>query len=142
MPLNSELHEFLHIGAAYPLYFYFIKQCVVLLGINIILSSIPELIINTTQGKMCRDLDGLVYNFYSSICKSSVINIMDVKEIDMLEVQSILNFIIILVSIIFIAIMDLDMKRKYAEYADEYILPNAADYSIMIKGLPPNVTLS
>ena len=38
--------------------------------------------------------------------------------------------------------MDLDMKKKYFEYAEEYILPNAADYSVMVKGLPQDVTLS
>lgn len=86
----------------------------VLLGINIILSSIPTLIINLSQGNMCRELDGVVYSFYKYICKSSVINIMDVKEIDMLEVEAGLNFMIILVSIIVIGIMDLDMRRKYS----------------------------
>ena len=57
-----------------------------LLLLNIILSSIPSLIINLTKGNMCTELDGLVYNFYSYICKSSVVNIMNVEEIDMMEV--------------------------------------------------------
>lgn len=35
---------------------------------------------------MCVVLDGLVYSFYGAVCKSSVINIMNVEEIDMLEV--------------------------------------------------------
>ena len=71
-------------GAAYPLYFYFIKQCLILLVVNILINSIPALIINISQGGMCVVLDGLVYNFYGLICKSSAINIMDVKEIDLL----------------------------------------------------------
>ena len=81
--------------------------------INILISSIPSLIINLSQGSMCVVLDGLVYNFYGLICKSSVINIMDTTEIDLLEVQAVLNCISIFVTIIVIGILEIKMYEKY-----------------------------
>ena len=92
------------------MYFHFIKQCIILLLINILINSIPSLIINISQGSMCIVLDGLVYNFYGLICKSSVINIMDVKEIDLLEVQAAMNIVSIVVTIFVIGIMEIKME--------------------------------
>lgn len=61
----------------------------------------------------------------------------------MMEVQAILNFISIMVSIIIIALLDINMRNKYKKYyEDYYILPKASDYSVIIKGLPKDITIS
>lgn len=61
----------------------------------------------------------------------------------MLEVQAIFNFIAIVVSIILIGLMDIQMVRKYSEHYNDYdILPKASDYSVIIKGLPKDITIS
>lgn len=133
----------LHIGCAYPFYLYFIKQCIILIAVNLVICSVPSLIINLTKGNICVVLDGLVYSFYGLICKSSVINIMNVTEIDMMEVQAILNFVAIVVSVILIGILDIQIKRKYKQYYNDYnILPKASDYSVIVKGLPKDITIS
>lgn len=68
---------------------------------------------------------------------------MNVTEIDMLEVHSIINFVAILVSVVLIAVMDVSMTRQYEEYYNQYyILPKASDYSVIIKGLPKDITIS
>lgn len=82
----------------------------------LLICSVPSLIINLSHGSMCVVLDGLIYSFYGLICKSSVINIMNVAEIDMLEVQAVINFVAICVSIPIIAVMDIKMTRQYEEY--------------------------
>lgn len=143
LPLGCDLRDLLHIGCAYPLYLLFIKQCMVLIGVNLLICSLPSLVINLHQGNMCVVLDGLVYSFYGLICKSSVINIMNVTEIDMLEVQGVLNFVAICVSIVLVALMDIQMTRQYQHYYDEYyILPKVSDYSVVVKGLPKDITIS
>lgn len=92
---------------------------------------------------MCQQLDGSISIFYSIVCESSVINIMNVTEIDMLEVQAILNFIAIMVSIGVIALLDINMRNQYTKYyEDYYILPKASDYSVIMKGLPKDITIS
>lgn len=92
---------------------------------------------------MCVVLDGLVYSFYGAVCKSSVINIMNVEEIDMLEVQAIINFVVIFVNVVAIGVFQLFMMRKYEKYYNQYhILPKASDYSLIIKGLPKDITIS
>lgn len=114
-----------------------------MIAVNLVICSAPSLIINLTKGNICVVLDGLVYSFYGLICKSSVINIMNVTEIDMMEVQAILNFVAIVVSVILIGIMDIQIKRKYKQYYNDYnILPKASDYSVIIKGLPKDITIS
>ena len=61
----------------------------------------------------------------------------------MLEVQSGLNFAAIFVSIIIVAILDIRMTRQYRQYYDEYdILPKASAYSVLVKGLPKDITVS
>ena len=61
----------------------------------------------------------------------------------MLEVQCGLNLGAIVVSIFVVAIMDIKMTRQYREYYDEYhILPKASDYSVLVKGLPKDITVS
>ena len=143
LPLCCQLEDLLHVGAAYPLYFVFIRQCIILLLINILISSVPSLVINLSSGTMCVELDGLVYNFYGLICKSSVINIMDVVEIDLLEVQAGLNCIAIIVTIFVIGVLEIKMHEKYEQYKIDYrILPKASDYSVMLKGLPKDITIS
>lgn len=61
----------------------------------------------------------------------------------MLEVQSGLNFAAIFISIIIVAILDIRMTRQYRQYYDEYdILPKASAYSVLVKGLPKDITVS
>lgn len=92
---------------------------------------------------MCVSLDGLVYSFYSMICKSSVINIMNITEIDMLEIQSIFNSISIILSAVLIAYLDVHMVLQYKRYyINNNILPRASDYSVVVTGLPKDITLS
>jgi hypothetical protein len=68
---------------------------------------------------------------------------MNITEIDMLEVQAIFNFSAILISIILIGFLDLNMTRHYNKYYNDYnILPRASDYSVVVKGLPKDITIS
>jgi hypothetical protein len=66
---------------------------------------------------------------------------MNVKEIDMLEVQAVLNFICIVVNCMAIGVMEVDMQRKWSEWEAEYVMPGAGEYSLMVKGVPKDVTL-
>lgn len=61
----------------------------------------------------------------------------------MLQVQAGLNFAAIFVSIFFIAVLDIKMNQQYRMYYTQYhMLPKASDYSVMIKGLPKDITVS
>lgn len=68
---------------------------------------------------------------------------MNITEIDMLEVQAIFNSISIIVSILIIGYLDVHMVGVYKKYYDDYnILPRASDYSVVVRGLPKDITLS
>lgn len=68
---------------------------------------------------------------------------MNITEIDMLEVQAIFNLASIFISIAVIGFIDLDMTRHYNKYYNDYnILPRASDYSVIVKGLPKDITIS
>lgn len=61
----------------------------------------------------------------------------------MMEIQSIFNSISIIFSIFIIAYLDVHMVAQYKRYYDDYnILPRASDYSVVVSGLPKDITLS
>lgn len=77
LKINCSLKELLHIGSAYPFYFHFLKQCIILIAVNFVIVGLPSLIINFTQGNKCSKLNADVAKFYGVVCRLSVINIMN-----------------------------------------------------------------
>lgn len=59
----------------------------------------------------------------------------------MLAVQAVLNFLCIVVNCMAIGVMEVDMQRKWSEWEAEYVMPGAGEYSLMVKGVPKDVTL-
>lgn len=48
-----------------------------------------------------------------------------------------------MISIILIGFIDVGMAWQYNTYYNDYsILPRASDYSVMIRGLPKDITIS
>lgn len=76
----------------------------------------------------------------NSICQISVINIMNVRQLDAMQIQSGIFFAALLANIIFIGYLELRMDLLAAKY-DEGRL-KAVDYSLMVKGLPSDITIS
>ena len=87
---------------------------------------------------MCKSLDGFLSDFYSIVCNTSVINIMNVEEIDMLEIEAAFNFAGIIISIFIIAYLSILMENKYVELSQGL---RASDFSVMLKGLPKDITI-
>jgi hypothetical protein len=58
-------------------------------------------------------------------------------------VQALINFMTVLVSISLIGYFELSLTRRYDRYYNDYqILPRASDYSVMVEGLPRDITIS
>lgn len=70
LPLNCNTLEFLHLGMTYPFYFDFIKQCIALLIVQIIIQSVPSIIINIGSDS-CKE-----FKEQSFICSLSFLNIL------------------------------------------------------------------
>ena len=63
---------------------------------------------------------------------------MNIEIIDAMEVEAILFFIAVLINIVFIAYLYGKMEDKVRVLQSE---PSSADYSFVIKGLPPDINI-
>jgi hypothetical protein len=129
-----------HLGASTPLYFEFIKQCLALLLFNFVILALPAFLVNYTQGQECGYVNDGVKGFLNSICRGSVINILNVKIIDAMQIQAGIFFFAVLANIFLIGFLELKMDLMASWYNEGRL--KAVDYSLMIKGLPSDVTLS
>lgn len=100
--------------------------------------TLPASIVNFTLGSECIITDG-VTSFLNTICRGSVINIMNVSDIDEMQIEAVIFFVGILANIVFIGFLELKMDLLVLKYGEGRL--NAADYSFMIKGLPSDITL-
>jgi hypothetical protein len=76
--LFCDVGELCHCGESTPLYFVFVKQCILLLLFNAVILMIPSTLINYTMGKECKDINGTASGFFEGICQGSIINVMNV----------------------------------------------------------------
>jgi len=116
MPLSCELSQMFHLGASTPLYFEFIKQCLILLLFNFVILALPAFLVNYTQGQECGYVNDGVKGFLNSICRGSVINILNVKIIDGMQIQAGIFFFAVIVNILFIGFMELKMDLLASWY--------------------------
>ena len=75
-----------------------------LLIFNILIITLPASIVNFTLGNECAITDG-VTNFLNSICRGSVINIMNVSDINEMQIEAVIFFVGVLSNIVFIGFL-------------------------------------
>ena len=69
-----------------------------------LLITLPATIVNFTLGNECAITDG-VTNFLETICQGSVINIMNVTDLNAMQIEAIIFFVAVFVNIFFIAFL-------------------------------------
>ena len=57
-----------------------------LLLFNVFIIGIPGFVINYTQGHECGIVDGGMKGVLNGICRGSVINVMNVKQLDAMQI--------------------------------------------------------
>lgn len=62
------------------------------------------------MGSECKIVNDSIVNIFNSVCRESVINIMNIAEIDSMQIEAIIFFIAILLNIIFIAYLEVKME--------------------------------
>lgn len=134
LPLSCSNLEFLHLGMSFPFYFDFIKQCIALLIVQFILSSIPSIIINLRSDN-CKEFDESA----SFICRLSFLNVLSSKDLSKkhqtrLNYENLMNMIFLLVSMIMICAFQLQQKVK-KQRLEKYKC-SISDFSIYITRLP------
>ena len=76
----------------------------------------------------------------NSICRGSIINVMNVKEVDAMQYEAGIMFAAIICNIVFIGFLELRMDLLHVKYQEGRL--KAADYSLMVKGLPSDITIT
>lgn len=73
------------------------------------------------------------------ICKLSIMNILDMEQLQILKLQNALNIMFVFVAIVVIEAMKFKLQLTYLRWIEFEDGP--ADYSILLKGLPRDITL-
>jgi hypothetical protein len=105
-----------HLGTSTPIYFEFIKQCLLLLTVNFLVIGLPAFLVNFTQGNECGLANGGVRGILNSICRGSVINILNVKQIDNMQIEAGILFAAVLLNILLIGYLELRMDLLVGWY--------------------------
>ena len=133
IPLCSPMKDLVHVGVCYPLYFQTIKLLVVLLTLHLVCAGLPQFILNLT-GSHCYEAHN-----NNGVCKLSIMNVLDLQQLAPIQIQNVLNLVFAFLAVIVIQAMKFRLllnRLKLIEFEDE-----PADYSIMLKGLPKDITL-
>ena len=127
--VGCDVEQLSSLGVCFPLYFSYIKFCVVLLCICLSISGIMNLIYNL-QGTNCNDYGN------SFICKISFMNVLDSNEgVQNLNRQSLLNTITIIVLLIAFEIYRYYQRGVAYQNRTKY---SVSDFALFISFLPNN----
>jgi hypothetical protein len=110
-----------------------------LLAANLLVVALPSTLLNLTMGGECKEVDGPNGGFFSGVCRLSVLNIMNIEIIDAMEIQAVLNFAAVVANIFLVAYLQVAMGRRGRQVRTAC---NAGDYSIMVQGLPADISLT
>jgi len=135
IPLSANLSELYHLGSGYPLYFQFIKYSIALLILLFIGGGMFGIITNGF-GDSCADLsedEGVnQYCVKDFVGRWTIANKRD-KE-SALEMQLILNFVTIVLTILFFHYIRYEVRKMKIEADDRTTTPS--DYTVKLSGIP------
>ena len=118
-----------YLGPGYPLFFLFLKYCIAILSLFLLISGLYALYSNHT-GTFCSTPGNECYPNYSVLL--SLANKRN--DPDAMNIQLWLNFALLLVLIILLHLMRRHVRKMSAQCDERDI--SAADYSVMIEHLP------
>ncbi|KRX03774.1 hypothetical protein PPERSA_04282 [Pseudocohnilembus persalinus] len=138
LPMCTSLNNLAHLGPGYPLYFDYIKFCIVLLLCQLLTSGAYSLFTNYFKGDDCVN-DGEITNVYDQ-CNKDWITMFSIgnkrsKE-NLIDIQNYVDLGCLLIMIIFFQFF-----RKYIKTIDikyDILDINPKDYTIWIQNIPKN----
>ncbi len=140
IPLCGELSKIYHLGSGYSLYFTFIKYSIFLLIVLLLGSGVFNLITNYLGDSCAKvaDKETKQYCVQDYIGKFTIANKRDKDE--HLQTQVILNFLTILLTIIFFHYIRYQVRRTKIEADDHTVTPS--DYTVRLSNLPLQIPSS
>ena len=122
-----------HLGLAYPLYFVFIKLCALMVAVHFLSVGIAQMALNLV-GSQCKRL-----NIDTRICRLSFINSLDFSDLQITYIQNGLNISFILLAIVMVEWIKYRSNQFRLDVSRHERTP--ADYSILVRGLPKDITI-
>lgn len=140
MPLCGDLNQINHLGSCFPMYFSFIKFCIVLLSIMLGIQGIYALITNRYAASclesddngapIVRDCD------FTYATEISLLN--KVLDRPLLKAEAWLDLAVVVVMIIAFQFHRINMRKIVAQVDQDTLSP--PDYTIMVRRIPSDVT--
>jgi len=137
IPLNAKLADLYHLGSGYALYFKLTKYCAVILGIILIISGLFNIITNKSENDCAPEntQDSSSYCIQSFIISYTIANKRNNSHL--FDIQMVLNLFTVISLFVFAQYMRYASKKINFEI--EYNVVTAADYTIQVTGIPPNL---
>ncbi|KAL4491908.1 hypothetical protein ABPG72_006163 [Tetrahymena utriculariae] len=145
--LREQVDTLSFLGSGYPLFFHYMKYCIIILGL-IQLTSGEYNILSNYYGHTClsnkdiKKLEEKGIHVSSKECVVDLISIFTIanknKRVDYADIQDILNFTTILVLMILLFFFRKEQKEIDSQCDMAELTP--ADYTILVRNLPANTT--
>ncbi|KAL4444393.1 hypothetical protein ABPG74_016686 [Tetrahymena malaccensis] len=145
--LREQVDTLSFLGSGYPLFFHYMKYCIIILGL-IILTSGEYNILSNFYGHTClsnkdiKKLEAKGVHVSSKECVVDLISIFTIankkQKVDYADIQDILNFTTILVLMILLFFFRKEQKEIDSQCDMAELTP--ADYTILVRNLPVNTT--
>ncbi|EAS02885.2 kinase domain protein (macronuclear) [Tetrahymena thermophila SB210] len=145
--LREQVDTLSFLGSGYPLFFHYMKYCIIILGL-IILTSGEYNILSNYYGHTClsnkdiKKLEAKGVHVSSKECVVDIISIFTIankkQKVDYADIQDILNFTTILVLMILLFFFRKEQKEIDSQCDMAELTP--ADYTILVRNLPVDTT--